>query len=45
MVKQSSVFYHAEGSAWLERNKDKLIGDNDPVMEALKLANIKPNLL
>jgi SAM-dependent methyltransferase len=42
-VRQSSAFYHGEGTAWIERNKDVLTGDDDPVMEAMILSKIKPN--
>ena len=42
-MRQSSAFYHGEAAAWLERNLDKLTGENDPVMEAMVLSKIKPN--
>ena len=43
MMRQAKSFYHGEGTAWLERNQDNLTGENDPVMESLKLAGIEPN--
>lgn len=42
-MKQAQYFYHGGGTAWLERNRDKLTGENDPVMEALAKAKINPN--
>ncbi len=41
-MRQARIFYHEEGSAWLERNKDKLTGEDDPVMEAIIQSKIKP---
>ena len=42
-MRQAEAFYRGEAEAWLERNRDKLTGENDPVMEALILSKIKPN--
>lgn len=42
ILKQAKEFYQSEGAAWLLRNKDKLTAENDPVLEALILAKIKP---
>src|SRR3974390_1575215 len=41
-MKQSKIFLKDEGSAWFERNKDKLPVDNDAVLETLKTTNIEP---
>ncbi len=41
-MKQAMAFTVGEGERWLERNKDKLTGENDPVMDAIDQYQIKP---
>jgi ubiquinone/menaquinone biosynthesis C-methylase UbiE len=41
-MKQSEAFYQGEGDAWLKRNIHKLPPSRDPVQEAIKELNIKP---
>jgi len=41
-MKQSEAFFSGEAEAWLERNKDKLTGDNDPVLEAIDQYKLDP---
>lgn len=42
MGNQSRVFIKGEGKAWLDRNINKLDGNNDPVLETLKACKITP---
>lgn len=42
MIKQSDIFLQGEGREWLRRNKDKIDINNDPILEALKEADIQP---
>lgn len=42
MGSQSEVFTRGEGKAWLDRNINKLTGDNDPVLETLTAYKIAP---
>src|SRR6266705_2021129 len=44
MTKQADIFYQSEGSCWLERNRDKLDGENDPVINALTKLRIQPKM-
>jgi len=41
-MKQSEAFFQGEGEAWLDRNKDRLTGKNDPVLEAIQNYNLDP---
>lgn len=42
MGRQSDIFLKGEGAAWLERNKDKIDRENDPVLAAIREAKIRP---
>lgn len=41
-MKQSEIFLNGEGEAWLDRNKTRLVKENDPVIEAMTRYNITP---
>lgn len=41
-MRQLEAFFQGEGAAWLDRNKDKLTGKNDPVMEAIEKYKVDP---
>lgn len=42
-MKQSTAFYMGEAQAWLDRNKDKLPPDRDPVIDIIETAGISPH--
>lgn len=42
MGPQAHAFFDSEGGEWLKRNKHKLPIKDDPVLEAIKGANIRP---
>lgn len=41
-MKQSEIFIHGEGAAWWERNKHKLPPEDDPVLDAIQTARMRP---
>lgn len=41
-MSQKAEFFAGEGDAWLERNKDKLTGENDPVLAAIEHYKLDP---
>ncbi|MEM3364391.1 MAG: hypothetical protein QXS93_02680 [Candidatus Micrarchaeia archaeon] len=45
MAAQDNIFKSTEADNWFVRNKDKLFirtEDNDPIMKAIEIINIKP---
>ncbi len=42
MGRQSDIFLKGEGKAWLKRNEIKINRDSDPILMALREAEIKP---
>ena len=42
---QKEIFLAGAGTAWIERNKDKVPLNPDPVMDAIRLAEIKPTAI
>lgn len=41
-MSQKNTFFAGEGEAWLERNKNKLTGENDPVLDAIEKYKLDP---
>lgn len=44
-MSQKAAFFAGEGEAWLERNKNKLTGKNDPVLEAIEKYSLDPAVI